>query len=130
MFRPQKRHFQIVAVFDDVSRVLCNTCKCSIKHVILLHNQVTVCCVITVKGKAVPLQAYSGPEGSKKLKFPAFITMAPTAFIPGNIPGTHFCYRLNQHHGHSANGRIMSLKNSNDIIGNRIVGLSVSSVVP
>jgi hypothetical protein len=28
------------------------------------------------KGKAVPLQAWSGPEGSRKLKFPDFMTTA------------------------------------------------------
>jgi len=28
------------------------------------------------KGKAVPLQAWSAPEGSSKLRFPDFITMA------------------------------------------------------
>jgi len=27
-------------------------------------------------GKAVPLQAYSGPEGSRKLRFPDFMTSA------------------------------------------------------
>jgi len=54
------------------------------------------------KGKAVPLQAWSGPEGSRKLMFPEFMTMAqdggkvvnlthrPT-LPPGNAPGTHFC---------------------------------------
>ena len=54
------------------------------------------------KGKAVPLQAWSGPEGSRKLRFPDFMTTAqdggkvvslthrPT--LPsGNTPGTHFC---------------------------------------
>jgi hypothetical protein len=29
-----------------------------------------------VKGKAVPLQAWSGPEGSRKLSFPDYITTA------------------------------------------------------
>jgi len=29
-----------------------------------------------VKGKAVPLQAWSGQEGSRKLKFPDFMTTA------------------------------------------------------
>jgi len=29
-----------------------------------------------VKGKAVPLQAWSGPEGSRKLRFPGFMTTA------------------------------------------------------
>jgi hypothetical protein len=28
------------------------------------------------KGKAVPLQAWSGPEGSRKLRFPDFMTAA------------------------------------------------------
>ena len=54
------------------------------------------------KGKAVPLQAWSGPEGSRKLRFPDFMTTAqdggkvvsPThrpPSPPGNTPGTHFC---------------------------------------
>ena len=30
----------------------------------------------TVKGKAVPLQAWSGPESSRKLRFPHFMTTA------------------------------------------------------
>jgi len=29
-----------------------------------------------VKGKAVPLQAWSGPEGSWRLRFPDFVTTA------------------------------------------------------
>jgi len=28
------------------------------------------------EGKAVPLQAWSGPEGSRKLRFPDFMTTA------------------------------------------------------
>ena len=31
---------------------------------------------IKCKGKAVPLQAWSGPEGSRKLRFPDFMTTA------------------------------------------------------
>jgi hypothetical protein len=53
------------------------------------------------KGKAVPLQAWSGPEGSKELRFPDFITTAQDGgkvvslthrppLRPGNTPGTHF----------------------------------------
>jgi hypothetical protein len=53
------------------------------------------------KGKAVPLQAWSGPEGSKKLRFPDFLTTAQDGgkvvslthrphLPPGNTPGTHF----------------------------------------
>jgi len=40
-------------------------------------------------------------------------------YPPGNIPGTHFCYRLSQPQGHSAAGKIMSMKNSNETIENR-----------
>jgi len=38
---------------------------------------------------------------------------------PENTPDTHFIYRLSQPQGHNATGRIMSLKNLNDTIGNR-----------
>ena len=51
------------------------------------------------KGKAVPLQAWSDPEGSRKLRFPDFMTTAQNGgkvvslthrppLLPGNIPGT------------------------------------------
>jgi hypothetical protein len=54
-----------------------------------------------VKGSALPLQAWSGPEGSRKLRFPNFMTTAQdggkvirthrTPLLPGNTAGTHFC---------------------------------------
>jgi len=40
-------------------------------------------------------------------------------YPPRNIPGTHFCQRQSRRQGHSAAGRIMSMENSNDTIGNR-----------
>jgi len=42
-----------------------------------------------VKGKAVPLQAWSGPEGSRKLKFPDFIN--GTGWWQGRQPYTLGC---------------------------------------
>jgi hypothetical protein len=53
-------------------------------------------------GKAVPLQAWSGPEGSRKLRFSDFMTTVQDSvkvvslthrpsLSPGNTPGTHFC---------------------------------------
>jgi len=33
-------------------------------------------CYVEYKGKAVPLQAWTGPEGSRKLRFPDFVTTA------------------------------------------------------
>ena len=58
--------------------------------------------IYTGKGKAFPLQAWSGPEGSRKLRFPDFMTTAQDGgkvvslthwppLPPGNTPGTHFC---------------------------------------
>jgi len=52
--------------------------------------------------KSVPLQAWSGPEGSRKLRFPDFMTTAQgggkvvslthqSHLPPGNFPGTHSC---------------------------------------
>ena len=57
---------------------------------------------VVSKGKSVPLQGWSGPEGSRKLKFPYFVTTAQDGGMvvslrhrpslpPGNVPGTHFC---------------------------------------
>ena len=56
----------------------------------------------TTKKVKVPLQAWSGPEGSRKLRFPDFMTTAQDGgkvvslahrppLPPGNTPGTHFC---------------------------------------
>jgi len=55
-----------------------------------------------VKGKAVPFQACSDLKGSRKLRFPDFMTTAQDVgkvvslthrppLPPGNKPGTHFC---------------------------------------
>ena len=51
-------------------------------------------------------------------------------YPPGNIPGTHFCQRLSQFQGHTTAGRIMSMQNSDDIIGNRTRGLPACREVP
>jgi len=49
---------------------------------------------------------------------------------PGIVPGTYFCQRLCQPQGHSTAGRIMSMKNSNDIIGNGTRDLPTWNAVP
>ena len=54
------------------------------------------------KSKAVPLQAWSGPEGSRKLRFPYFMETAQDGgkvvslthrppLPPGNALSSHFC---------------------------------------
>ena len=63
---------------------------------VFIHNNVLK------KGKGVPLQAWSGPDGSRKLRFPDFMTTAQDGgkvvslthlphLAPGNTPGIHFC---------------------------------------
>jgi len=75
------------------------------------------------KGKAVPLQAWSGPEGSRELRFPDFKTTAQDGskvvsltyrplLSPENTPGTHFCWWLIRPQDYSSIGGIMSMKNS------------------
>jgi len=55
-----------------------------------------------IKCKSVPLQAWSGPESSRKLRFPDFMTTAQDGgkvvslthrppLSSGITPGTHFC---------------------------------------
>jgi hypothetical protein len=55
-----------------------------------------------IVGKAVPLQAWGGPEGSRKLRFPDFMTTAQDGgkvvslthrppLPPENTSGAHFC---------------------------------------
>ena len=61
-----------------------------------------VCVCVCIKGKAIPLQAWTDPNGSRRMRVLDFKTMAheggkfvsPThrpPLSPRNIPGTHFC---------------------------------------
>jgi len=68
--------------------------------------------IFTLDGSRKPESTYEGGKAVSP-------THRPT-LPPGNIPGTHFCQRLGLPQGHSAAGRIMSMKNSNDTVRNRI----------
>jgi len=80
-------------------------------HMVVIHLFLMLCdlqrvvrdlCPTLYKGKAVPLQAWSCPEGSRKLRFPDFMTTAQDGgkvvslthqppLPPGNTPDTNFC---------------------------------------
>jgi len=80
-----------------------------------------------------PIQALRFPEDgdtqiSRQLVHAGGKVVSPTH--QRNITGTHFCWRLSRPQGHRAVGRIMSMKNSNDIIGNRTRDLPACSSVP
>ena len=75
-------------------------------------------CVCIYIYKAVPLQTWTGPEGSRKLRFLDFVTTAQDGgkivslthrppLPPRNTTGTHFCQRLSRPQGHSAIRRIL-----------------------
>ena len=96
-----------VCNIQDVSWISCATVLCLLYWLIY--------CNIS---NAVPLQARRGPEGSRKLRFPDFVTTAQDGgrlsalraghlYPPVNAPGTHFCKRLSQPQGHCAIGRIL-----------------------
>ena len=54
-------------------------CGCVAWMIVRLHSK---------KGKAVPLQALSGPEGSRKLRFPDFVKTAQDAGVALRVPGS------------------------------------------
>jgi hypothetical protein len=94
-----------------------------------------------VKGKAIPLQALTGPEGSRRLRLPDFETIgtwswrgcqlyAPPAFTPRKYSWYSFLLEAESTTGPSAACRIMSMKNSNATIGNGFRDLPVCGAVP
>jgi len=79
--------------------------------------------------------------GSRKLRFPDYVTITQDGgkvvslthcqpLPPENTPGTHFCYRLSRPQGHSAIGRIMSMKICNDTIWNQSSDLPICRAAP
>ena len=108
------------------SRATLNAVWCTVKYVV----------------KIVPVQAWTGPECSSRLRMPRFqdsrhmkvvrLSALRTGrfYRPGNIPGTHFCKRLSRPQDHSAAERIMSMKNSSENIGKRTHGPPTCRAVP
>ena len=72
------------------------------KHVEINNFFITSVVIRATEVKSVPLLACSDPEGSRKLRFTYYLTMAQDGgkavslthqppLPPGNTPGTHFC---------------------------------------
>jgi len=87
--------------------------------------------------KQNPVQAWTDPEGFRRLRFPDFKKMFKSrlqGYHPpppqGNIPGTHFCQRLSRPQGHSAARKIESMNTSNDTMGDRTRDLPACDAVP
>ena len=90
---------------------------------------------------AKPVQAWTELEGPRRLRLPVFKTnrhmkvvrfsalRSGYLYAPGNISGTYFCQMLSLPQDHSAAGRIVPMKNSNDTIGNQTCDLPACSSV-
>ena len=93
---------EIVGFFFLVLTDLTNESLSQRQETYLMKKELDIDNKLYKKGKAVPLQAWSGPEGSRKIRFPDFMTTAQDGgkvvslthrppLPPGNTPGTHFC---------------------------------------
>jgi hypothetical protein len=88
-----------------------------------------------------PVTGLEWPRGFQEVKVPIFHDngtgwrlgcqpYALAAFTPRKYTWYSFLLKAESTQGHTATGRIMSLKNSNDTTGNRNRDLLVCSVVP
>jgi hypothetical protein len=78
--------------------------------------------IYEVRGKAIPVTGCGGPQGCETPRFPHFldnrltdgrevVSLTPRPpFTPRKIADTHSCQRLSRAKGHSAAGRIRSMK--------------------
>jgi hypothetical protein len=94
------------------------------------------------KDKSFPVLAYYRAMGFQEFESPRFrenryikvvrlSTIGTGHLYPtGNSPDTHFCQRLSRPQDNTAAEGIMSMKISNDIIGNRTCFLQACNTVP
>ena len=89
---------------------------------------------VKFKGKAIPVQAWTGFEISKRLRLPVFKRVGTWRWY-GSQPYVPPAFTLQEmflggSHGHSMAGWIMSMEGPNETIGNRTRDLPACSKVP
>jgi len=107
-------------------------------HIVCVYLYIYIC----GKGKAVPLQAWSGAEGSRKLRFPDFMTTAQDdgkvvslthrpLFTPRKWSWYSFLLEAESTPGPLCDRKyFMSRKNSNDTSCDRTSDLPICSTAP
>jgi len=118
---PLLRSFSMLlrSSFADTCKRFCRSCS------LFLADRV-VTSVLSNKINISPITGPRFPELSRNLRFADYVTITQDGgkvvrlthrplLPPGINPGSHFCWRLSRPQGHSAIGRIMSMKNSNNI---------------
>jgi len=96
--------------------------ECGSTTSFMKYTHYYICCCqnlcLTLICKISPITGPRSPEGSRKLRFPDYVTMAQDGgkvvslthrplLQTGNTSGTHFCYSLSRPKGHSTVGRIL-----------------------
>jgi hypothetical protein len=93
---------------ESEQRLLCNDCKKSYRY--------------TDPKRPLGLQEVKAPRISRQPAYESGQIVSPMnrpPLPPGDISGTHFCCRLSRPQSHSAAGRIKSMRNPNNPIGNQ-----------
>jgi hypothetical protein len=91
--------FLVISVYFNIRNTLPKSDTFLLGHPVYIYIYIYI---YEGKGKAIPLQAWSSPEGSRKLKVPDFMTTAQDGgkvvslthrppLPPGNSRGTRFC---------------------------------------
>jgi len=93
---------QDAIIGSNTKRLCVCVCVCVYIYIyIYIYTHTRIC--VYIKSKAIPIQAWTGPEGSSRLRLPEFqdnqhmkvvsLSALRTGrlYPPGNIPGTHFC---------------------------------------
>lgn len=96
---------------------------------------------MNMKRKAVPATSHGDPKDCQMSRLPHYldnqitdgselISLMNRPLSIAKMTGTHFCSKLNRHHGHSAAEGIGSTEHSNHFVVNRTRGLPTCGIVP
>ena len=133
LYNPGQMSIRTLPGFNTIFRRFSQKCKISILIYTGMYDNKMVKQSHYRPGQALRVPGGWGSQISRQSAHEGGKVVNPTHWPPlppGNIAGTHFCYRLSQPQGHSVTGRIISMKNCNDTIRKQTHDLPTCSVVP